>query len=394
MATQKQLIVNAIPLTRVHTGISRYLRCLYSQMEKQHTNELDIWYFDGTKLSRSMPKGPQNLRKWTRLTDMFWKLPWPAALALRLAAHTKTEHRFYKLARGFDLYHEAGFFPMQVPPGLRTLFTVHDISLLRFPEHHPRERVIFHNMFWRSRWAGVDEFLTVSRFSKQELQAVLPPGPYKITVTPLAHDPSVFYPRSRSQLLDFTRQHGLPPRYFLFVGSGDPRKNLPLIPKALHASGIDICLVVAGWSGWSQEQQPTNVHHAGYMSDEELALLYSGALALIFPSSYEGFGLPVLEAMACGCPVVTSQRASLPEVAADAACYVQNPEDIDELGRILGQIAQSPGRRQELRERGLARAAKFSWAQTARLTYATLMDASAPKQTQNDSLAEKKKCRS
>lgn len=371
MHKKKRLLVNAIPMNRVHTGISRYLHCLYSQMEMQYSHQLDIWYFDGKKLSRSMPRGPCDMKRWTRLAGLFWKLPWPAALALRLALHFRTEHRFCKLAQYFDIYHEAGFFPLKVPPQVRTVFTVHDMSLFRFPEHHPRERVQFARMYWQSRCLSVNHFLTVSRFTKQELQPYLRAGKNAITITPLAHEPNIFYPRPESKVQDFIRERRLPETYFLFVGSGDPRKNMHLIPRALEAASLDVPLVVAGWSGWDKSVLPGQIYPAGYVCDHELALLYSGALALVFPSTYEGFGLPVLEAMACGCPVVCSYTASLPEVAGDAALYV-DPHDPDSMVKTIECIVYDRELRQTMREKGLEMARRFSWVDTAQRTIEVL----------------------
>jgi alpha-1,3-rhamnosyl/mannosyltransferase len=288
--------------------------------------------------------------------------------------HLRTEIRFSRLAREFDIYHEAGFFPMKAASRMSTLFTVHDMSLFRFPEHHPKERVRFARMFWEKRCLMVDRFLTVSRFTKEELQGHLPLGSQKITVTPLAHDPDLFYPRSMDHVQASMKSRELPARYFLTVGSGDPRKNMALIPKALQAAELQVPLVAAGWSGWSKETLPDKVIPLGYVSDPELALLYSGALALVFPSSYEGFGLPVLEAMACGCPVVTTRQASLPEVAGEAAEYVQDPSDPLELGGVLKELAEDDVKRRELRDRGLARAAGFSWKRTAELTLGAMLE--------------------
>ena len=107
----------------------------------------------------------------------------------------------------------------------------------------------------------------------------------------------------------------------------------------------------------------------GYVSDDELAQAYSGAIAMIFPSSYEGFGLPVLEAMACGCPVVTTREASLPEVAGDAAMFMKSPRDVDDLAGILKDLADDPDIRQKLINKGLVRVRGFSWEETARKTF-------------------------
>ncbi len=363
-----KLLVNAVPMVNVNTGIGRYLRCLYTEMERAYGDRLDIGYFDGFKVTFRMPGGPANLSRWTRGVDLFWGMPAYPALMVRLAFHFLREGIFRKWSRQFDVYHEAGFFPFSVSSLARTVFTIHDLSLIRFPQHHPRERALYSRLFLRRRCAGVDHFLAVSEFTAQEMWTFLGIGPERTTVTLEAHDKKIFYPRSSEAIREFLRDHALPEKYFLFAGAGDPRKNMDIVPKALEKGGLDVPLVVAGWSGWSRGAVSERVIPLGFVSDEDLARAYSGAIGMIFPSSYEGFGLPVLEAMACGCPVVTTRETSLPEVAGDAALYMRGPRDVDDLSGILRDLVGNRAMREDLAVRGLERAKGFSWKTTARQT--------------------------
>jgi alpha-1,3-rhamnosyl/mannosyltransferase len=368
MPERKKVLVNAIAMCGVNTGIARYLRCLYTWMESLYAREFEFHYFDGRRISPAMPHVPEDLKHRTRIVDCLWKLPSYLALAARLGLHYKREFNFYRLARGYDLYHEAGFFPLLCPAGIKTVFTVHDLSLIRFPQHHPRERVLYSRLFFARRSGLADHILTVSGFTGSEVRNHLDWPENAITVTPLAHDPEIFYPRDKQEVRAYLKGQALPGEYFLFVGSGDPRKNMDVIPGALREAGLRVPLVAVGWSGWEKRNPPDNVLQAGYVCDPDLALLYSGALALILPSTYEGFGLPVLEAMACGCPVLTSRKASLPEVGGEAAVYVEDPRDTREMAGLLSELAASPEKRQTLRNKGLNRAAEFSWRRTAELT--------------------------
>jgi len=371
MDSRIRLLVNAIPMLNVNTGINRYLRSLYTEMERVYGDRLEIGYFDGLRVSPVMPSGPANLNRWAKGADLFWEMPVYPALIMRLGFHFVREAIFRRWSRHFELYHEGGFFPFAVSARLKTVFTLCDLSLLRFPQHHPRERVLYSRLFFQPRINRVDHFLSISRFAAKEIQEVLNIDPGKTTVTHLAHDKRVFYPRSPAEVSVFLRDHELPERYFLFVGTGDPRKNMDVIPEALEKSGLEVPLVAAGWSGWSGGVVSKRVMPLGYISDDDLARAYSGALGMVFPSSYEGFGLPVLEAMACGCPVVTTRESSLPEVAGEGAIFMRGPRDVYDLAGILRRLAGDPSLRQRIRDEGQVRARRFSWEETARKTFDT-----------------------
>ena len=359
-----RVIVNAVPLVTVNTGIGRYLRRLYAALERGYGDRLEIAYFDGRRASPTPPLPPENLAGRSRLTSLLWKLPPSVGLAVRLARHWQREAAFYQAAKGYDVYHEAAFFPFRAPRGVATVFTIHDLSLVTLPERHPAERVRYFNRYFYQRLEHVNRFLAVSKFTRDEMVRLLHLDPDRIRVTWNAHEPEVFHP------VDGPLPAGVPERYFLFVGTNDPRKNLHVIPKALAASGTNIPLVTAGWSGWSDERMdgPPPIE-MGYSNDEVLAALYSKALALVYPSLYEGFGLPVLEAMACGCPVVITRLTSLPEVAGEAGIYLDDPADAAAMGAVLARVAGDPALRAESARLGLARAGLFSWDETARRTF-------------------------
>lgn len=368
-----RIIVNAIPLTAVNTGIGRYLRCLYESIEARYGDEVEIRYFDGKQALPVMPKPPASVAGRSRLTKLLWSLPPAAGLAVRLAMHAKREHAFIQAAKGCDIYHEAAFFPFRAPKGVKTVFTVHDLSLIRYPQFHPRERVLYFNLFFKRRLAQVARFLAVSEFTRSEMSTVLGIDPSRVDITYNAIDPLQFFPKPGQSSIP-----GNPPGepYFLFLGTNDPRKNPQVIPKALDASGLDIPLVLAGWSGWSKDgASNTRVIELGYVEETALAGLYSDALALIYPSIYEGFGLPVLEAMACGCPVLTAQASSLPEVGGPAGLYLQDPTDPQEMAQAMRRLASEQPLRDTMRRLGLEQARRFTWSASARCAMETFQKA-------------------
>lgn len=362
-----KLIVNAIPLQNVGTGIARYLEGLYSCLEKDYGDQFEIGYFTGVSVSKTRPRGPSNLDQWSSSVDLFWKLPTSVALSVRIIVHLQREISFRRAARDYDVYHEAAFFPFSGSSAIGTVFTLHDLSLLLFPQFHPRERVIYSKIFLHRNCRGVDQFITDSEFIKGQATECLGIDAHKVTAIPLAHDRSIFYPRNSLEVELVRRRFGLPPGYFISVGSGDPRKNMDIIPKALKLAGLNVPLALVGWSGWAADSASgTDARSLGYVSNDDLAKLYSGASGLVYPSLYEGFGLPILEAMACRCPVVCSRRSSIPEVAGNAALFMHDPHSPVELAALLKDLAHDPSLRLALAERGRAQADSFSWERTTK----------------------------
>ncbi|WP_238528241.1 glycosyltransferase family 4 protein [Pseudodesulfovibrio mercurii] len=304
---------------------------------------------------------------------MFWKLPPSLSFLIRLALHHVRERRLLSLSRKFDVYHETAMFPFRVQDGVATLLTVHDLSLERYPQFHPAERVRYFNRFFGKRLRLADAFVSVSDFTRHELLSAHDLDSRTVAVTPLACDKDLFHHRQGEEVEAVKRELGIRGDYFLSVGTNDPRKNLPLIFEAVHGSP-DTQMVIAGWSGWGGKL-PGGVRDVGYVSDQTLACLYSGATALVYPSLYEGFGLPVLEAMSCGCPVVLTREASLPEVAGEAGCYLSGPRAVEELVSIMERLGTDEAFRREKSAASLERAELFSWERTALLTKEAILAA-------------------
>jgi glycosyltransferase involved in cell wall biosynthesis len=223
--------------------------------------------------------------------------------------------------------------------------------------------------------------ITDSQNSKQDICRYLQIPFEKITVIPIA-SACHFRPLPEAQVGPLLDRYGLVRPYILYVGSVEPRKNLLRLLDAyvlLRQSLPQYRLVIVGARNyWKSSPVARAVEHqglqaqvtfTGYIPDEHLPALYNGAALFCFPSLYEGFGLPVLEAMACGVPVVTSSTSSLPEVAGDAALLV-DPYNVDEVADAMRRVLQDGDLAHDLRRRGLARAAQFSWEKTARETIA------------------------
>jgi len=281
----------------------------------------------------------------------------PGTLWLDLAWYP---HVLPRRARAADVLH-CPTYRGPVRAGVPLVVTVHDVAVFRYPEAFPRWTRAYSRFAVPRVLRAARRVLAVSEFTASELEAVLGLPREQIAVTPNAVDP-VFTP-------DGPHEEG---DYVLAVGTLEPRKNLARTIEA--AARLDLELRVVGARGWGGvEAQGANVRALGEISDEELARQYRGALCLAYPSLYEGFGIPVLEAMACGTPVVTSSGGATEEVAGGAAVLV-DPRDVD---AIAEGIDAAIGKRDELRVLGLERARAYSWDETARLTVAAYREAAA-----------------
>jgi len=263
----------------------------------------------------------------------------------------------------------------------RKVVTIHDLGFLHFPDTYrsiERLRLVTLTRL-AARWA--DWILTGSEFNRQELIQHYHVPPDRIAVTPSAVDRVTFRPLDPEGRAAARRRLGLERDYFLCVGTLQPRKNVPVVIDAMHrlpAGRMRECdLVLAGrldWKGQSllrlvaDRGLDARVRYFGAVDAETLVALYNGALGLVLPSLYEGFGLPILEAMSCGCPVVSSTAAALPEVYGDAALTF-DARSPDELCARLEQLAEDSALRADLVRRGLANCDRFSWHRTAQIAH-------------------------
>jgi glycosyltransferase involved in cell wall biosynthesis len=249
------------------------------------------------------------------------------------------------------------------PAAARCVVTIHDASVFAVPEAYSPAFRLWYRALIPLLGRTALRVVTDSEFSRTELvqRAGIRPG--KMTVIPLGCE---HVTRTSADTGVFARLPVSPRGYILAVGSQGAHKNLGLLAAALERMGDGApALVLAGGTnprifGDTTVAHGNGVHSAGYVTDAELRALYENACCFVFPSLYEGFGLPPLEAMMCGCPVIASRAASLPESCGDAALYC-DPHDPDDLVRALRRLLQEPGRREDLSRRGLERARVFTW---------------------------------
>jgi glycosyltransferase involved in cell wall biosynthesis len=351
-------------------GIGRYVRELVSALAQLDLSSDYHLFTVGARPEDRPTSLPQNYH-WhsTRLSPKWLARIWHRAnLPLPVEQFTGA----------IDLFHATDFVLPPVRPTTRTLLTVHDLSFLRTPETaSPRLRQYLSRVVPRSI-ALADHIIADSEATRRDILDVYNPPPEKVSVL-LSGVSSHFHPVVNDRLqAQVRRKYGMGTYPYLFsVGTVQPRKNYARTVEALVAlrqRGFDLHMVVAGGHGWLEDQvyKAINrynvaeyVHFIGFADDADLPILYSGASVSIFASLYEGFGLPILESMACGTPVITSNLSSLPEVAGDVAPMV-NPENADEIVVAVESLLTDTHYYDDMRERGLNHVKQFTWEHSAK----------------------------
>ena len=351
-------------------GIGRYASSLAQALVARQPGRFALFY---NRVKGSQP--PAGLEHVPRRTVRAGYKPWRMAVWLGQLAGLG----FNRLVPGAELFHATEHL---LPPlhDVPTVLTVHDMIFKLFREHQKPLNYWYLNATMPLYCRRADAIITVSRSSKRDIVAHYGLDPAKITVVYEAAAPE-FRPAAPAELEAVRRRYGLPERFAIHVGTIEPRKNLGRLIEALQRlrdRGLVVPLVVVGARGWLYDEFfrrlgeldiREDVYFPGFVPTADLPLLYGAATVALVPSVYEGFGLPVLEAMACGTPVVSSDRSSLPELGGDAVHYF-DPYDVEEMAAAIQEVWTDAERRREMRERGLARAARFSWEQAARETLA------------------------
>ncbi|WP_145535513.1 glycosyltransferase family 4 protein [Yersinia thracica] len=356
------------------TGIGRYTYELAREL--QISNEIsDLLFLQGRKISRDLPtikvssgatSGLKNVVKNSVIASELYRLsaPWLKSLVL------KPYESF--------IYHSTNFY---LPPRINNaVATFHDLSIFKWPQCHPQNRVRYMQKELLLTIKRAKVLITDSEFTRKELAEYFNYPIEKIISAPLASSGD-FYPRNHTELQGLMTKLGLVVgQYTLFTGTIEPRKNITTLLNAYERLPLEIRsrypLVICGFPGWNSEAIHRRFEHAmqqgwllylGYLSENDLPLLFAGAKTFLFPSLYEGFGLPILEAMASGVPVVCSNAASLPEVLGDSGLMC-DALDVEGLTAAIIKSVEDDNWRSESIMAGLAKAKDFSWARCAHET--------------------------
>ncbi len=363
-----KIVIAAWHLKDLNVGLGRYTRALIEAIGRvDRENQYDVLMPADACRFPERPNVRYRLIRFPLFRRRFWEQAAPLLVGRYDVLHFPYDSRV-AWKRG------------------KFIATVHDVKPLLFGELRPRRNLggVIQRMVVGDRWAGLDHVVTDSESSRQDLIRQLGLPAHRVTVVQPGVDLARFRPASLPRpmasggTMDTPERGGVRGRpYILCVAGTDPTKNVSTLVEAFAKLAPPVReaydLVLAGDVKKRDDVRARVVAaglekqtvFTGVVSDERLIELYQHAAVFVFPSFYEGFGLPVLEAMACGCPVISSNASSLPEVAGDAALLV-DPKDTQGFTDAMSQVLTDMGLRQDLRERGLTQAARFTWDRTAR----------------------------
>jgi alpha-1,3-rhamnosyl/mannosyltransferase len=375
-----RVLVNGLAAAGPKTGIGHYitqlLRCLHEQAAGDEIDSFpsgwlcharSLWARVRSHSVRTSSGAPTLPQTATRST---WRAQ--ALRSLRAWGQWLLSRRFRAMyeSGGYDLYHEPNYIPL--PSDLPTIATVHDLSVLLHPEWHPADRVAHFERRFRRGLKQCVHVLAISESARQEIIRTLNLRPEQVTRTYMGIRPGLT-PLPEAQVRQSLRRLGLPPRYLLYVGTIEPRKNLLTLLRAYsdlpEQLRRDYPLVLVGGWGWNaadvanyldERGKASGVMHLGYVPEGDLPALYNGARALVFPSLYEGFGLPPVEMLACGGAVLASTAGAVAETVGGHAHLIE-PLDIDGWRDTMQRVLTDDDWWRQLRQGAVEAAKPFTW---------------------------------
>ena len=357
-----KIVIDGISLLSSLTGIGRYTYEVSKEIEK--SAKFQMHYFYGTYSDTLIhPSTGTNLKNLKSILSKFSMIKNLIRELLFISSRL--------FASRYELYWQPNFIPHRGVKAHRTITTVHDFSFIVYKEFHTPETVKYFDKYFFRNIDKSDMIITGSEYTKKEILQRTKFTADKIRVIYHGINHNLFRVYENKEL-DFE----LPNKFILSVGSIEPRKNLIGLLKAYISLDKRIKkeykLILVGFRGWENreiitliEDNKEDVNYLGFISDEELAKVYNRASCFAYPSFYEGFGLPVLEAMACGTPVVCSNASSLPEVGQDAVVYC-NPNNTKEIKEKIESVLEDKTLQTKMIKRGLEIAKEFSWEKSAR----------------------------
>ena len=362
--------IDVSPAINQKAGIARYTYQLVSSLLELDKSNNYLLYAFSSKSKQDVFKSERAQFRPHKWQPQLLKTYFLLLRLLNLSADSFTKEA--------DIVHSTDFV-LPVSKSKPSIITIHDLAFRHFPTFYTWKNRTYMNSMAKFSAKRADKIIAVSQATKNDIIHFLNVDEKKIIIIPEGVD-ELFKPSSEQKIKTVKKEYGLPDEYIVTLGTLQPRKNLEALIDAFARlrkdKAIPHKLVVVGEEGWNNERLLTKLDRldiaediviTGFIEDNQLPSLYSGATALVYPSLYEGFGLPVLEAMACGVPVACSNTSSLPEVAGEAALLF-DPTDVDQIYSSMQELLSDDRLRNNLSEAGIKRARHFTWEKTAKQT--------------------------
>jgi alpha-1,3-rhamnosyl/mannosyltransferase len=375
-----RILINGLSALKARTGVGHHVAELHQALVKEFPEDVFMLY-PGELIHREWPKRIRRRSSGSAPGGQPGRVRQTLASAAKNLAQLGSCLHFsvYSRAFSFDLYHEPNFLPFH--SHLPTIVTVHDLSVLKYPQWHPADRVRQHQQHFLTGLQRAQQIIVVSEAVRTELIQELGCAPTRVTTIPNGIG-TQYCPQSQDTLREVRARLGLPEKYFLCVGTIEPRKNLLTVMRAFVDLPSELrqqCpLILAGPWGWRAEAErdffltqagPAGARTLGYTSAHDLPALYSAARVLLYPSFYEGFGMPPTEMLACGGAVIASDVPVLREVLGTHAEFAA-PDAVHEWKTLMARSVTDNEYLDQLKSGGILHAQQFTWQRAARETHA------------------------
>lgn len=359
-----KIAINTLGPSRIKVGIGNYIVNLVNGLQNLDKNNRYLIFV--AEKNKDMFEKAENFR--------FRKIGFFSGNRILRIVWEQIILPFTLLINKVDVLHSPGF----VSPIFKTtkqILTIHDMTFFTHPQFHLKSKIRYFQKMIPVSAKKADMLVVDSENTKQDIINILKINPEKIKTVYLGTN---FKKQTKAKEW-ITQKYGIIAPFILFAGMLEPRKNIPNLIRAFAglAPEISHSLVIVGKNGWVFEEifelverlnLKERIIFTGYIPDDDLQYFYSAADCFVYPSYYEGFGIPVIEAMACGCPVITSNNSSLKEIAGDAALLINNPDNASEIAKKIKKIILNKRLRETLNQKGLKKIKEFSWKKTAEKT--------------------------
>lgn len=365
-----KIYIEASSLFQRRTGIGQYSKRLIEQVSKiDKNNSYTLFAFLFAKKEPNLP---------VKSSNVYYKFIkfMPSKVYSRLLKSGVRINVDKLIGAPADLYIFTNFVVWPISKSKRAWSIIYDVSFIEYPEYSEPKNRKYLMKFVGQTVKRSEKIITISENAKREILEHYPDSKGKIEIINPAVDHEQYFPRNKNDISQVKKKYNISGSYILYTGTLEPRKNIVGIinayAKLTNHIKDKISLVLAGGAGWLdteiynklEEYKSLNIIKTGYIDDEDLPALYSGASVFVYPSYYEGFGMPPLEAMACGTPVITSSSSSLPEVVGNAGIMVK-PDDINSLTLNIEKVLKDKILSSDMTEKGIIQAKKFSWEKSA-----------------------------